>query len=201
MNRLFLISILFNINIYGIDYFDCAEGDYQRFMSEEGLREYAPQDHLENIYPSITESKIKYKCPKCPYSTENKKVFNNHIRAHENKREFKCDYEGCNAAFNQPSGLHAHKKKHLMIYECKICYKSFSDAADLEGHMNDHEGLTPYGCTQNGCNAAFKSKKLLSQHLRKKHNIKKRSYRAISKDPNLKDLYEYEPKAKRFRLT
>lgn len=118
-----------------------------------------------DIHILAAHSDIKpYKCTKCEYSTKQKKSLKDHIKTHENKKEHKCDHLGCKKAFNQLTGLLAHKKKHLELYKCAICGKNFINQSLYDGHMNTHNGLTPYACNHEECDRKFTSNASLLRH-------------------------------------
>ncbi|XP_062133138.1 zinc finger protein 883-like [Drosophila sulfurigaster albostrigata] len=51
-------------------------------------------------------------------------------------------------------------------YKCDICDSRFLVEHRLQAHKRQHEGLTPYPCTETGCERGFNRMHCLSEHLK-----------------------------------
>ncbi|XP_076465066.1 uncharacterized protein LOC143296877 isoform X11 [Babylonia areolata] len=79
-----------------------------------------------------------------------------------------CEY--CNASFASASGLDRHKKLlHLnrLPHTCPVCGKGFTEKDHFEGHMNRHNNVKAYQCSQ--CSRQFTYKTSLRRHVRHRH--------------------------------
>lgn len=102
---------------------------------------------------AIEEKNFKFICSKCNKGYNNDRSFRRHKQSHlnikhycsyneaihEHNREFKCDWEDCDSAFNSNKLLAEHRK----------------------GHENKLE----HKCDYDGCNSAFNRRKELTQHM------------------------------------
>lgn len=80
-----------------------------------------------------------------------------------------CQY--CDASFSSPNGLRGHiNKVHLNYtpYTCEICGKGFNFRRHYEGHMNTHNNVKAFKCTDCACQFTYKAS--LWRHTRDKHS-------------------------------
>lgn len=190
-------SKAFKRNYYLINHMRIHTGDkpYKcNYCEYAGKQIGALQTHIANVH-SIDKP---YKCDICEYSTKSKESLKDHIKAHENKKGYKCNYSGCNKAFNQASGLLVHAKIHLGSYSCTKCNKAFGSKNIWEAHMNAHKGLKPYLCPHGMCSFSTNGKNNLTKHINNTHSgDKKRLHSEILKTDKELDLKK--PKAKRIK--
>lgn len=124
-----------------------------------------------------------------------KKVFDrkvrlqDHIRSHNNERNFKCQYPGCTKTFLRDSHLKHHvKNQHTEIrdYHCSWdgCDKSFTTGTRLRRHISTHEAKEQFRCRgYTGCDKTFRKQETLERHILADHqNIKPFSCDHV--DPN-----------------
>lgn len=114
-----------------------------------------------------------------------KKVFDrkvrlqDHLRSHNNERNFKCQHPGCTKAFLRDSHLKHHvKNQHTEIrdYHCTWdgCDKSFTTGTRLRRHISTHEAKEQFRCRgYTGCDKTFRKQETLERHILADHqNIK-----------------------------
>ena len=53
------------------------------------------------------------------------------------------------------------------IYKCNFCGQILSNSVALDGHVNNHKGIKPYRCLNNGCSRQFASRSGLTTHSKK----------------------------------
>lgn len=60
-----------------------------------------------------------------------------HLLFHENKRQFKCQYEGCGKEFNTKESLSQHKLVHLKnkLLQCNYCSYQTNHSKDFNAHI------------------------------------------------------------------
>ncbi len=108
---------------------ECGTG----FTFEYDLMKHIRQRHRYKIYEChLCTSKYR-----TPYSLQA------HIVAvHTNERPFKCDFAGCNKAFNRKSSRDTHRRVHSKDkFECPICSKQFSFKCNLTAHKRNIHGM------------------------------------------------------------
>lgn len=104
-----------------------------------------------------------FKCVWCPKTYLHNEPLIRHIRDHPPFACPHCD----NVKFDLKSDLQLHLMTHLgqqnyIVYNCKICGKTFSQGLDYEKHMNCHYGKT-YPCEH--CERSFITRRELKLHL------------------------------------
>ncbi|VEN37674.1 unnamed protein product [Callosobruchus maculatus] len=147
-------------------------------------RKGALDDHIVKKHPDFITSvthKI-YDCPNCSYKTIGKNNFERHLAGHfgtaSNSEHMTCVH--CNASLKSKKALDDHViRKHpefiktisRKIHECPVCFHKTAIKSSFDRHMLTHVENAPScelsRCTQ--CDASFKKKSSLNDHLLKKH--------------------------------
>ena len=113
-------------------------------------------------------------CPHCDKMFKNSSTLKQHLRIHEDQRQYKCDE--CGVGFNRRDGLRLHLKVHqksdsrgLKECSCQICGEKFPNHSTLVIHRNrTHKDGRNYTC--HICNRSMISVRSLEWHLANIHN-------------------------------
>lgn len=122
--------------------------------------------------------KIKKKefiCDVCQKQFKKTSHLKRHIICiHENKRNFRCNFEGCSKAFNDQTDLRKHKNtvhnksNKELKFECNFCSALFATQSILTKHLKSHEGFgRKLSCEL--CLVTFEGKGTLIRHMKSKH--------------------------------
>ena len=92
---------------------------------------------------------------------EHAKVFHNDLKP------FKCSFQDCVRAYQNPKGLKIHRQLHenLKPFKCEECQLNFHVKANLLAHIRVHTG-EKFKCDFPSCEKAFSSAAYLKQHAR-----------------------------------
>ncbi|XP_055342092.1 transcription factor IIIA-like [Paramacrobiotus metropolitanus] len=94
------------------------------------------------------------------------------------KRVFRCNYAGCDAAFQKPIRLQWHLKVHNgdRPYKCSIpgCSKAFTrpyhrTRHESKSHGDDLEVPGEFACPVSSCGKFLHTKQLLARHIKRLH--------------------------------
>ncbi|KAM7300157.1 zinc finger protein 530 [Ixodes scapularis] len=88
----------------------------------------------------------RYRCSRCPYSSDKKDNMSRHERSHTGERPFVCTT--CGMAFTDQGHLTRHRTVHTgeRPYECAECGASFTQKGDVVRHARTHLGDRAYSC-------------------------------------------------------
>lgn len=105
------------------------------------------------------------RCPVCSKSFHGRSL-RTHIRAHgiSGDRPFRCQV--CFKTFSQAANLNAHMRTHSgeRPFKCPLCDRRFSQSSSVTTHMRTHTGERPYKCKV--CEKAFADSSTLTKHFR-----------------------------------
>nr|CAH7729038.1 unnamed protein product [Callosobruchus chinensis] len=140
--------------------------------------------HIMKRHPEFTSSLTRkvYECTICPYKTILKFKFDRHMLEHpETASSYKfssCHH--CGAKFKIKADLDEHLVENhpnfivslsRKVYECTYCVYKTTVKKSLDKHMSSHPEADPSDkpntCIH--CNATFKNKGSLNDHILKKH--------------------------------
>lgn len=121
-----------------------------------------------------THKAYTIQCPRCDKMFKNTSTLKQHIRIHEDQRQYKCDM--CGVGFNRRDGLRLHMKVHtksdsrgLKECSCQLCGEKFPNHSMLVIHRNrTHKDGRNYTC--HICNRSMISTRSLEWHLAHIHN-------------------------------
>ena len=105
-----------------------------------------------------------FTCTDCDFYSEEKDVYNEHVRNYHSVKSYKCDL--CEKDFSSESKLKEHKVTHSgeKSFICQTCGRGFSRAYHLKVHARQHTGERPYKCDQ--CDRKFVDSSALKGHLK-----------------------------------
>ena len=132
------------------------------------------QDHIARKH--IDEKPFKCnRCDKCfvlrrllnaHENYHSSKDSKRHVQKHTGKKEFKCQYNGCDKSFKQKINLIVHQRTHTgeRPFQCQHdgCTKSFRTKAQLVVHQRTHTGEKPFKCDM--CSKKFTQSANLRAH-------------------------------------
>lgn len=94
-----------------------------------------------------------------------------HIRRHNEEKNYKCTHEGCESAFVSKTELVRHIRRHVgeKPHKCthEGCNSAFVSKGELDRHICTHADEKPYKCTYPGCKVGFNDKSRLLPHMRR----------------------------------
>ena len=139
---------------------------------------YATRGQL-NSHRRLVHEDNKADCDICGKTLKNKESLRKHLKlVHDpadtelKKTTVTWQCPECESVLTSKSQqrLHKLKQRHLEVhqppkYNCDYCEKSFRDKVTLDGHINEHKGLTPYKCEP--CNKSYPSQAGLYQHYKR----------------------------------
>ena len=99
------------------------------FSSTQSLRTHMQGQHMDSSH---------LKCKKCDYSAGDSYSLKLHSRTHDPEgKKFKCDWAGCDRAYNTKGHLNEHMKTHTQGKSppCPNCGKTFSGKYGLKSHL------------------------------------------------------------------
>nr|CAH7729053.1 unnamed protein product [Callosobruchus chinensis] len=139
-------------------------------------------EYIVKKHPDFFTRKL-YECPECIYKATTKRTLKRHME--EEHSEIASSHElsscvHCGASFKSKMSLDDHiLKKHpdfisfvsRKIHQCTICFYKTVVKSTFDNHMSTHPEATPRyelsRCVH--CNATFKRKESLEDHVLKKH--------------------------------
>lgn len=106
-------------------------------------------------------------CDKCEKTFGSSYGLRRHINTvHAKKKDFPCNFPGCNIQFGQAATLRRHfSNVHEAIkpFKCELCQKEFGQHAGLEAHKRRvHEKIKNFRCEV--CNKTFSQKAKMLSH-------------------------------------
>jgi len=121
-----------------------------------------------------THKAYSIQCPHCDKMFKNSSTLKQHVRIHEDQRQFRCDT--CGVGFNRRDGLRLHLRVHektgsrgLKECSCQVCGEKFPNHSTLVIHRNrEHKDGKQYTC--HICNRSMISTRSLEWHMSHIHN-------------------------------
>lgn len=121
-----------------------------------------------------THKAYSIQCPHCDKMFKNTSTLKQHVRIHEDQRQYRCDT--CGVGFNRRDGLRLHMKVHeksgsrgLKECSCQICGEKFPNHSTLVIHRNRvHKDGKQYTCQI--CNRSMISSRSLEWHMAHIHH-------------------------------
>ncbi|CAK9823887.1 Zinc finger protein 62 [Anthophora retusa] len=121
-----------------------------------------------------THKAYTIECPHCDKMFKNSSTLKQHVRIHEDQRQYRCDT--CGVGFNRRDGLRLHMRVHektdsrgLKECSCQVCGEKFPNHSMLVIHRNRvHKDGRQYTC--HICNRSMISTRSLEWHMSHIHN-------------------------------
>lgn len=121
-----------------------------------------------------THKAYSIQCPHCDKMFKNSSTLKQHVRIHEDQRQYRCDT--CGVGFNRRDGLRLHMRVHektgsrgLKECSCQVCGEKFPNHSTLVIHRNRvHKDGRQYTC--HICNRSMISARSLEWHMSHIHN-------------------------------
>lgn len=125
-----------------------------------------PTQQEYDSHTSFCQSpKISFQCNTCSFTSDSVSYISEHVKLHPTHYQQKYPCDLCSTSFKTPSGLRLHKQvkhKDKPTLSCELCGKIMYSKINLEGHMNQHNGLKPHNC--HFCTKSFSYKQSLKAH-------------------------------------
>ena len=143
------------------------------FKNKETLKNHVKMFH--------SSPPTEFSCFHCDYKSKFQNVFKRHLLKHmpeserEDKRARSCKH--CGKVFHSVSGLASHvRDKHVKVfkYSCEVCQKQYNVRGTFQKHVASHEKVIYLTCSF--CEAKFRFKSKLFEHLQKVHQQDKIEY-------------------------
>uniref|UniRef100_A0A1B0BE62 Protein krueppel n=1 Tax=Glossina palpalis gambiensis TaxID=67801 RepID=A0A1B0BE62_9MUSC len=143
------------------------------YQCEYCERRFAVKSDL-NVHKRIHTAEKPHVCEHCGKSFRLRSQLGYHVTAiHTKIRAFKCTM--CPKDFLKKRDLTDHVKTHFNIRDkiCETCGKGFSNCHSLIRHRQIHSEIRKFACKL--CDAKFKQFVGLNGHMKRTHNIVKKS--------------------------
>ncbi|XP_063982465.1 uncharacterized protein LOC135165267 [Diachasmimorpha longicaudata] len=165
----------------GADFKNPASLRHHRIRKHQptGNKRDCPVCHKMVPFYSLSKHMYTHKaytmqCPHCDKMFKNTSTLKQHVRIHEDQRQYRCDT--CGVGFNRRDGLRLHLRVHqktdsraLKECSCQICSEKFPNHSMLVIHRNRvHKDGKQYTCQI--CNRSMLSTRSLEWHMSHIHN-------------------------------
>lgn len=142
---------------------------YERNKCEFCYDKFLHKSELEDHLARHNDIEHPYQCNICLSPMSSKRIFNFHLKSHNERTKFKC--ECCCRWFQSGHILQNHMKTHSKdTFKCTICKMSFSDSQRLKQHSNSHD-QNKFQCDI--CKRSFRTRHLIFLHMIDVHQPKK----------------------------
>ncbi|KAF7385310.1 hypothetical protein HZH68_013740 [Vespula germanica] len=165
----------------GADFKNPASLRHHRIRKHQpvGNKRECPVCHKLVPFYSLSKHMYTHKaytiqCPHCDKMFKNSSTLKQHVRIHEDQRQYRCDT--CGVGFNRRDGLRLHMRVHektdsrgLKECSCQVCGEKFPNHSTLVIHRNRvHKDGRQYTC--HICNRSMISTRSLEWHMSHIHN-------------------------------
>ncbi|RNA32018.1 Krueppel-like factor 5 [Brachionus plicatilis] len=166
----------------------------------DGIKQSKPKRTKPRVFKDLYEPMIDLTQPnvttilqKPVDMGETKRYQRKNIDDLENRRIFRCAYEGCKKSYTKSSHLKAHCRIHTgeKPYLCKWpgCKWRFARSDELTRHLRKHSGDRPYACEK--CEKRFARSDHLKLHVKRHIQLEERL--AMDKTMSLSSLESTQP--------
>ncbi|KAJ7400605.1 PR/SET domain 15 [Pitangus sulphuratus] len=125
-------------------------------------RENLPDPKVQKV-DSFSKAGVKsHACEQCGKSFARKDMLKEHMRVHDNIREYLC--AECGKGMKTKHALRHHMKLHKGIkeYECKECHRKFAQKVNMLKHYKRHTGIKDFMCEL--CGKTFSERNTMETH-------------------------------------
>ncbi|XP_015180595.1 PREDICTED: uncharacterized protein LOC107068571 [Polistes dominula] len=165
----------------GADFKNPASLRHHRIRKHQpvGNKRECPVCHKLVPFYSLSKHMYTHKaytiqCPHCDKMFKNSSTLKQHVRIHEDQRQYRCDT--CGVGFNRRDGLRLHLRVHeksdsrgLKECSCQVCGEKFPNHSTLVIHRNrEHKDGRQFTC--HICNRSMISARSLEWHMSHIHN-------------------------------
>ncbi|KAJ0184160.1 hypothetical protein K1T71_000583 [Dendrolimus kikuchii] len=150
----------------------------KRYKCDRCEKDFKRKALLTLHIKSVHDKSMRTECKICGVVINNRYNLTRHALIHTEARPYKCDFDGCDKRFKDPSSVAKHNiihypSKHM---PCKICGKLFTRVRRLEYHMTLHKGRKRTARCEE-CGVCFYNEVYLRLHYQKKHDKKRKRYK------------------------
>jgi len=163
---------------YGNPEANVLEDHYGTCMKERQKRQYQEnRGKAKKNDPHAPVSMVSIICDICGKKVSNKYVLAAHRRTHTGEKPYKCDVEGCDAAFTRDTGLELHKASHLRKagiipatdHQCELCGKSIATKHSLNQHIKTVHNRMSLMAKCSHCDMTFTNHTAKRRHVNTVH--------------------------------
>ena len=148
--------------------------EYSGISFRRSRTECIPRNNVNQRKKYTDENSKKFKCDKCPFSSDKKGIVKTHTQQIHEQVTFKCDIGDCNRKYRAKYSLKVHVNSfHKGItFDCVICSRKYPSIETLRTHTRvNHENGRVYNIKCKECDFVTYYQKGLESHLQQsKHH-------------------------------